>query len=125
MSNIQQGLLISAIGMGLVFVVIIFLWGLMALMMRLTSVKRKPEVGAVSETTLAPEISVIPEMQTAESQRRAAAAAAVAVLMAMASQRRRSARRSAQNSQAETALGMNPWQSYHRERQLENRNLRG
>jgi len=120
MSNIQQGLLISAIGMGLVFVVIIFLWGLMALMMRLTSVKRKPEVGAVSETTLAPEISVIPEMQTAESQRRAAAAA-VAVLMAMASQRRRSA----QNSQAETALGMNPWQSYHRERQLENRNLRG
>lgn len=121
MSIIQQGLLISAIGMGLVFVVIIFLWGLMALMMRLTSVKRKPEVGAVSETTLAPEISVIPEMQTAESQRRAAAAAAVAVLMAMASQRRRSA----QNSQAETALGMNPWQSYHRERQLENRNLRG
>jgi Na+-transporting methylmalonyl-CoA/oxaloacetate decarboxylase gamma subunit len=120
MSIIQQGLLISAIGMGLVFVVIIFLWGLMALMMRLTSVKRKPDVGAVSETTLAPEISVIPEMQTAESQRRAAAAA-VAVLMAMASQRRRSA----QNSQAETALGMNPWQSYHRERQLENRNLRG
>jgi len=120
MSNIQQGLLISAIGMGLVFVVIIFLWGLMALMMRLTSVKRKPEVGAVSETTLALEISVIPEMQTAESQRRAAAAA-VAVLMAMASQRRRSA----QNPQAETALGMNPWQSYHRERQLENRNLRG
>ena len=31
---IVQGLMIAAIGMGLVFVVIIFLWGLMALLDR-------------------------------------------------------------------------------------------
>jgi sodium pump decarboxylase gamma subunit len=120
MSTIQQGLLISAIGMGLVFVVIIFLWGLMALMMRLTSTKSEPEAGGASDPLLKTEVSVVPELQTAENQRRAAAAA-VAVLMAMASHRRRSA----QNSQAESAPGMNPWQSYHRERQLENRNIRG
>ncbi len=43
MTVIEQGLLITGIGMGLVFVVIIFLWGLMALMMRVTSgKKRKP-----------------------------------------------------------------------------------
>jgi|GEM_PF-3913028 len=45
MSELQQGLVIAAIGMGLVFAIIIFLWGLMALMMRLTS-REKNEVAA-------------------------------------------------------------------------------
>ena len=55
MSEIQQGLLITAIGMSLVFVVIIFLWGMMALLVRVTSKKEEmPEIETEiqSETTL-------------------------------------------------------------------------
>jgi len=37
MENIQAGLLITAIGMGLVFVVILALWGLMVLLVKITS----------------------------------------------------------------------------------------
>jgi Na+-transporting methylmalonyl-CoA/oxaloacetate decarboxylase gamma subunit len=36
-TEFQQGLLITAIGMGLVFVMIFVLWGLMAVLVRLTS----------------------------------------------------------------------------------------
>ena len=39
MENIQAGLLITAIGMGLVFVVILALWGLMVLLVKITSKK--------------------------------------------------------------------------------------
>jgi Na+-transporting methylmalonyl-CoA/oxaloacetate decarboxylase gamma subunit len=41
MSDLVKGLLISGIGMGLVFVVIIMLWGVMAGLVRLTSGTRK------------------------------------------------------------------------------------
>jgi len=118
MSEIQQGLLITAIGMGLVFVVIIFLWGLMAYMMRLTS--EKDEVSEAVSSDVETDIPAVPEMAAAESQRRAAAAA-VAVLMAITAGRDRATQMSTQGD----AWGMNPWQSFHRERQLENRQIRG
>ena len=114
MSEIQQGLLITAIGMGLVFAVIIFLWGLMALMMRVTSGKRE-----VVTSPEAPESPLVPQMQDVERGRRAAAAA-VAVAMALedaSTWRSQSVRKEAEGT-------LNPWQAAHRTRQME-RNTRG
>ena len=81
MTVFQQGLLIAGIGMGLVFVVIIFLWGLMALMMSLTSGKKRQTAEEPLPTQT--DEPLIPELADAEGQRRAAAAA-VAVSLALA-----------------------------------------
>ncbi len=119
MSDIQQGLLITAIGMGLVFAVIIFLWGLMALMVRLTT--RKDSTAEVAPA--APEVTdepLVPEMQTAEGQRRAAAAA-TAVALAIAARKTR--RKPAQFCDPTEQLS--PWQAVHRARQLQNLDKRG
>lgn len=118
MSTIQQGLLIAAIGMGLVFAVIIFLWGLMALMMRLTSSKKQD--GDPTEVMEETDEPLVPEMQAAESQRRAAAAA-VAVELALAATRRSISKRRKEDH----GDGINPWQAFHRSRQLQQKNTRG
>lgn len=114
MSVIEQGLLITGIGMGLVFVVIIFLWGLMALMMRLTSGK-KPKAAEEAPPTQADE-PLLPELGNAESQRRAAAAA-VAVSLAMTMSGGKKLQLAAQNDRG----NLSPWQAVHRARQLEER----
>ncbi|QRN82192.1 OadG family protein [Chloroflexota bacterium] len=112
MTVIEQGLLITGIGMGLVFVVIIFLWGLMALMMRVTSgKKRKPTEESLPTQTDEP---LEPELENAEGQRRAAAAA-VAVSLAMAMSGGRKLQSAAQSDQG----NLSPWQAVHRARQLE------
>jgi len=117
MSDIQQGLLIAAIGMGLVFIVIIFLWGLMALMMRITSRGEKVEEPVeMGEETDAP---LVPEMQAAESQRWAAAAA-VAVEIALIASSSLSKKR-----QGNHGGELSPWQVFHRSRQLQQKNIRG
>lgn len=119
MTVMQQGLLIAGIGMGLVFVVIIFLWGLMALMMRLTSGKGDDEPEeALPEATDAP---LLPELATVERQRKAAAAA-VAVALTQASRQRAT---SAHPPTGEDAGGLNPWLAVHRARQIEQKNSRG
>lgn len=116
---LRQGLLITAIGMGLVFAVIIFLWGLMALMMRLTSgnkkEKKSPEqptdedIGQVGGDDVDPE----QQMQEIEQKRRAAAAAVTVALAIDKNQTRQKSRNTAENQ------GMlNPWQTIHRMRQL-------
>lgn len=111
MSVIEQGLLITGIGMGLVFVVIIFLWGLMALMMALTSGrKNKPEEEVLPTQTDEP---LLPELGNAESNRRAAAAA-VAVSLALAMSGGRKLQSAAQSDQGV----ISPWQAAHRARQL-------
>ena len=106
-----QGLMIAAIGMGLVFVVIIFLWGLMALLMRLTSGKEasKDEVVQPEKT----DISLVPEFESTERQRRAASAA-VAVGLGMTLSRKQVAGSSGQGSKGEVS----PWQAFHRSRQI-------
>lgn len=112
MTVIEQGLLITGIGMGLVFVVIIFLWGLMALMMSVTSgKKRKPAEEPLPTQTDEP---LVPELENAEGQRRAAAAA-VAVSLAMAMSGGRKLQSAAQSDQG----NLSPWQAVHRARQLE------
>jgi len=118
MSNIQQGLLIAAIGMGLVFAVIIFLWGLMALMMRITSRKKDNEEPV--ERTEETDVPLVPEMQAAENQRRAVAAA-VAVELALATSQSGLPKK----RERERYGALNPWQIFHRSRQLQQRNSRG
>ena len=117
MSEIQQGLLITAIGMGLVFAVIIFLWGMMALLLRLTSREKKvadeglepsPEIEQALET----EFSVI------ERQRRAAAVAVAYAISADELSGERS------KSEAQTT-GLNAWQMVHRARQIDPRRTQG
>ena len=68
MSEIQQGLLIAGIGMGLVFVVIIFLWGMMALLLKLTS--RKNQSVVADSEPIENNADLIPEIVVTEGQRR-------------------------------------------------------
>ncbi len=118
MSDIQQGFLITAIGMGLVFVVIIFLWGLMALMMHLTSKTNKGE--EVEPAELEAEITHVPETPFTNIQRQVAAAA-VATALAMATSHPRHSEKADQDRSA----ALSPWQSFHRAQNLENKHTRG
>jgi Na+-transporting methylmalonyl-CoA/oxaloacetate decarboxylase gamma subunit len=117
MTVMQQGLLIAGIGMGLVFIVIIFLWGLMALMMRVTSGKQTDTEEKRPESTDEP---LMPEMEDLEGPRRAAAAA---VAVALASRGTR--RQTSVQSEESVDSSLSPWQAAHRARQLEHKNLRG
>ena len=54
MTSIAQGLLITAIGMGLVFLMILALWGIMALLVALTSRESKAEPEEQPEAAPAP-----------------------------------------------------------------------
>lgn len=80
MSPINQGLLITAIGMGLVFLAIVLLWGLMALMVRLGSRLDRHASGSPPETIAAnkPE----PGDDSSDIRKRQAAAASVAFALA-------------------------------------------
>lgn len=111
---IEQGLLITAIGMGLVFVVIIFLWGLMAALMRLTSREKKAQDNPISKVETDP--AALPKTEAAEGRRRVVAVA-LAVAKAIEDTRRRFVKEGDL-----TELGsLSPWQTVHRSRQLENR----
>jgi Na+-transporting methylmalonyl-CoA/oxaloacetate decarboxylase gamma subunit len=114
MSTIQQGLLITLIGMGLVFAVIIFLWGVMSLVVRTTSKNQ-------TTTEEQPEHPVvIPAMQKAEGQRRAAAAAAAVQLLLSACER------DAEHFDGQDQSGgLTPWQNMHRLGQLHQSTRRG
>ena len=118
MTEIQQGLWITAVGMGLVFAVIIFLWGVMALLMRLTSHKRaSSKEQGLPEATDEP---LLPELQTVEAQRRAAAVG-VAVALAIGAGRIKSR----QSGSSEAAGALSPWLAAHRTRQIEQKKTRG
>ena len=118
MSVIQQGLLIAGIGMGLVFAVIIFLWGLMALLLKVTSGKNQ---SAITESEpIENDPALIPEIAVTEGQRRAAAAA-VAVQLAINGDRKNFSEPSDEGEQDQ----ISPWQTFHRNRQLDNTKVRG
>lgn len=115
MSTIQQGLIITLIGMGLVFAVIIFLWGVMALLVKVTTnEKTQPDVSAAESSE---GLQAIFAMKTAESQRRSAAAAVAVQILLSAS----AAGQSFPTSQ-DTPSNLSPWQSVHRMRQLNRTN---
>ena len=85
MSPISGALIITAIGMGLVFIAIIALWGLMELMVRVTARYGREEEAESSdeggeETIPADEIAVEAVDGLAELKKKAAAAAVVLAL---------------------------------------------
>lgn len=118
MTVMQQGLLIAGIGMGLVFVVIIFLWGLMALMMKVTSGKKK--TSAEEELPTVSDEPLLPEMEDLQGLKQAAAAA-VAVALASGRMKKQISSRSGEPENG----SLNPWQAAHRVRQLGQKNIRG
>ncbi len=75
MSDILLSLLVTAIGMGLVFLSILLLWGMMAALLRLAPEREQPEEPA--EATTLPAEANIPRANNA----RLAAAVAVAVAL--------------------------------------------
>lgn len=84
MSTLSQALWITLIGMGLVFIIIIFFWGLMALLVKIMP-KDRPEA-AEEDEVLAAAVDMNAESETdLTGIKRRAAAAAVAVAIAMQS----------------------------------------
>jgi sodium pump decarboxylase gamma subunit len=106
---LSQGLLMTAIGMGLVFLALIFLWGLINLIARLPIGAKKEEEAAPSE-----EAEAAPPTPPAEDNRQAlrarAAAAAVAAALAM--------QRSAMRIAPPTGQTVSAWQAARRSSQF-------
>lgn len=104
-SALTNALLITAIGMGLVFLAILALWGLMELMMRLGAERK---TAAAVEDDAAIEAA---EEAPALSDPRKARAAALAVSVALALRQRSAA-------PAAPASGLSAWQAVLRAGQL-------
>lgn len=79
MNPVVAGLIITAIGMGLVFVVIVLLWGFMALLVNLTARIKTGETEAEPEAAEIP--AEAPVDDAARLLKKRAAAAAVAALI--------------------------------------------
>ncbi|MCX8024892.1 MAG: OadG family transporter subunit, partial [Thermanaerothrix sp.] len=81
---LSQGLLITLVGMGLVFLALILLWLLMDVMVRLFMAKHHPPASETSETI--PSESPSPSAENEiQDRRRRAAAAAVAIALGLRS----------------------------------------
>ena len=104
---IQTSLLITGVGMGLVFVAIILLWGMMELVVKSTADKPKNHNTDVPETEENTEI-LQPALQSDQFTRKKAAAAAVAFAIA--------AEKTARSSQPEptTQGNISTWQAVMR-----------
>jgi len=79
---ITQGLLITAIGMGLVFLAILLLWALMDILVRITNDKTTKNV-----TVNVEKIIEEPEIETEDKSQRLHHVASVAVAIAMSLQK--------------------------------------
>ena len=100
-SSLSVSLWITVVGMGLVFACILFFWGLMILLVRLTR-DRAPEGSPAEVDEPGPET---------DDLKRQAAVAAVAVALARAGRQPRRLRR------PEGASALSPWQAAHRRAQ--------
>lgn len=119
-TEILQGLIITVIGMGLVFVVIVFFWWMMNVLVKLTTKTEQPtdpsQVDSKSD-----DLRVV-ELAGLEIRRRAAAAA-VAVAMTI------TARRGQYDPDCEALIEqgergrLSAWQNVHRGRQLGKQNM--
>jgi Na+-transporting methylmalonyl-CoA/oxaloacetate decarboxylase gamma subunit len=76
---IIQGLLITAIGMGLVFVAILLLWGLMVVIVRITAENNTAKKRIISEIENGVETSNSPLEDSKKLQKVAAVAVAIAM----------------------------------------------
>jgi len=118
MSELVKGLLITGIGMGLVFVVIIMLWGVMDLLVRLTSGTRKKKGGADEMPVVAETVAGVGGVADGTALKRKAAAIAVAYALGAASGQ-------AAVSTAGQTTEASSWVAVGRARQLNDQNLRG
>ncbi len=109
MSEIQTGLLITVIGMGLVFIMITVLWGLMALLVKVTSRKTEIETEQISNELLEAPTSVPSSIKMK--------AAAVAISLAIASRKK--------ITSTNTSSEINLWQGAARIKQIQNHVRRG
>ncbi len=82
-SNLSQGLLIAAIGMGLVFLALILLWGLMALMASIRFKSDQKEQEAEPGAGAAAEVEPVEAGAAGDALRLRAAAAAVAAALTL------------------------------------------
>ncbi|HWR66179.1 MAG TPA: OadG family protein [Bellilinea sp.] len=78
---LNQGLLIAAIGMGLVFLALILLWGLMASLGRIPVGRKPAEETAIAAET--PAVEAVEAVSPDNSLRIKAAAAAVAIALGL------------------------------------------
>lgn len=107
MSPIVQGLIITGIGMGLVFLAILLLWGLMTLLVRWTS--DKPEAPAVQEVVSEmPAEVALPDTETKSDKARLHKAAAAAVAIALQLHQRTGQLKPQESS------AISPWQATRR-----------
>ncbi len=106
---LSQGLLMTAIGMGLVFLALIFLWGLINLIARLPIGAKKEEEAAPSEEAEAASPTP-PAEDNRQALRARAAAAAVAAALAM--------QRSAMRIAPPTGQTVSAWQAARRSSQF-------
>ncbi len=83
MSPLVVALMITGIGMGLVFIAILLLWGLMELMMRLTMKSAQAEQAAEAEAAEESQVEAVEVEPDLSAARRRAAAAAVATALAL------------------------------------------
>ena len=114
MSTISQGLLITAAGMGLVFLMILALWGIMALLVKLTNKRETEEEEPVAEAYL-----VEPE-KTTVGDTNGALAAAIAVAYALESEMSTSTFTPRPSASTENA-----WWTAGRTQQLYSNTIRG
>lgn len=116
MSTINQGILITAAGMGLVFIMILALWGIMALLVKLTNRPEPEQKEPLAESSL-----VEPE-KTPVGDNYGALAAAIAVAYGLESDMSSSAFRSRPSA---SAASENSWWTAGRTQQLYSNTIRG
>ena len=116
MNDFQTGLLVAAIGMGLVFAVIMVLWGLMVLLVRLTSKREESPAKVIPEMKEIKANMVLPDAKREIHQKAAALAVAVALKFQAAKMDTMS-----QSQEAEASL----WQMVARTRQVQKQLTRG
>lgn len=114
MTLINQGLLITAIGMGLVFLMILALWGIMVLLVKLTSSDKEEEAEAEPRPVLESELT------ENEADPSAPLAAAIAVAWALENQAAAYA-----FTPSETKPNVNAWLSSGRTQQVFTNTIRG
>jgi len=110
-----NALWITVIGMGLVFVAILLLWGMMALLVRLTETRAVPEKAAEGIEEVSKNNPALADTVTDDDRRRRAAAAAVVVALALRE------RKAVQVQFPESAQTERSWQVVQRANELSRR----
>lgn len=111
----EKGLIISAIGMGLVFVLIILLWGIMAFLVKVTEkFKGKSEEESPVEEAEVVQVAAAPT----EDKAQLAAALAAATVVAMTLQAKKAPTRAIQTGGPTLGSPSSSWLNAGRVRQI-------